>query len=687
MFALSFLFATLLTNAQEVVAALYNEQIGDRFSLTGVACNVAHGSMTFSDDSGCIRISNATNAFAGIDIREGSVVSISGHLGRNRINLGFAKWDQLCVITNATPPPAIPVRASDIVQGRAYGARMTISGRVRECFKDEIDHNCLFFVLISDGECIYVTLPNTSANRMLLATLVDCRVRVTGSCIPFLSEGFRQAMGPFISSSGDRIEILQRPASDPFSAPLLSIAELTTPSRISTAGRRRLFGIVLATWNGKHILLRDTKGRIHNVRLRTPSPPLGKWIETVGLPETDLFRINLTDAIWRFSSGEDLPPQQPKDTVLESILTFRNGQPLINPGYHGKLIRVSGCVMDMPNGESGKGTFSLRCGETTASVNVTANPDVLTSLSVGCSVAVTGICMIETEPWRHYTTIPHATSISLIPRFADDISILAQPPWWTPRRLTLVIITLILLSFGLFLWNRWLNRLICRRSRALVKEHLALAEAELKVGERTRLAVELHDSLSQNLAAVACQVAATKSAVKVNADETMDNLNTAERMLLSCRTELRRCLWDLRNDALDGTNMTDVIRKVLAPVLGNAALQTRFNVPRDLLDDSSLHAVICIIRELTSNAVTHGRATQIGIAGDLDGNNLAFSVRENGKGFDITTCNGPAEGHFGLAGIHERVERLNGTFTLKSHPGKGSYAKITFRLPTNDVED
>lgn len=687
MLVLSCLFAILLTSAQEVVTALYNEQIGDRFSLTGIVCNVADGGMTFSDGSGCIRISNKTNAFDDIDIRDGSVVSVAGYLKRNRLKFGFAKWDQLNVITNTTLPPSIPIKASDLVQGRAYGPRITISGRVRECFKDEIDHNYLFFVLTSDGESIYVALRNTPDNNHLLTTLADCHVRVTGSCTLSLNDGFRQTIGPHIFSSCDRVEVLQRPSPDPFSVPLLSTAELTTPSRISSAGRRRLFGFALATWNDGNILLRDAKGHIHNIHLRTTPPPLGKWVEIVGLPETDLFRINLTDAIWRFSPGDDPAPQQPKDTTPESILTSRSEHLLINPGYHGMLVRLHGHVVDMPSGESNRGTFALRCGETTISVNATANPGILDPLSVGCLVSVTGICMIETEPWRHHTTFPHATGLSLIPRFAEDISILSQPPWWTPRRLTLVIISLILLSAGLFLWNRWLNRLVNRRSRSLVKEQLALAEAELKIGERTRLAIELHDSLSQNLAAVACQVSATKSAVKVNAEETMSNLNTVERMLLSCRSELRRCLWDLRNDALDEQNMTEVIRKVLAPVIGKAALLVRFNVFRSRLDDSTLHTVICIIRELASNAVAHGQATRLTVAGDLDGDNLAFSVRENGSGFDASACDGPAEGHFGLAGIRERVDRLCGTFILKSRPGKGSYTKITFRLPSNDVED
>ena len=52
--------------------------------------------------------------------------------------------------------------------------------------------------------------------------------------------------------------------------------------------------------------------------------------------------------------------------------------------------------------------------------------------------------------------------------------------------------------------------------------------------------MELHDSLSQNLAGVACQIAATKGALPDGAGAAAHKLETAERMLLSCRTELQR---------------------------------------------------------------------------------------------------------------------------------------------------
>jgi signal transduction histidine kinase len=97
--------------------------------------------------------------------------------------------------------------------------------------------------------------------------------------------------------------------------------------------------------------------------------------------------------------------------------------------------------------------------------------------------------------------------------------------------------------------------------------------------------------------------------------------------------------------------------------------------------------MICIIRELTANAIAHGHAGRISVAGVLNGQVLDFSVKENGCGFCSANCPGPAEGHFGLAGVRERIERLGGTFTLESQPGEGSYARVSFRISSNDVED
>ncbi|MBQ0031225.1 MAG: ATP-binding protein [bacterium] len=189
--------------------------------------------------------------------------------------------------------------------------------------------------------------------------------------------------------------------------------------------------------------------------------------------------------------------------------------------------------------------------------------------------------------------------------------------------------------------------------------------------------MELHDSLSQNLAGVDFQITATKSAIRHDPETALTHLETAERMLLSSRTELKRCLWDLRGNTLEEKDMNAAISRTVQPVLGGAKLVVRFNVPRAHLSDTTAHSILCIIRELASNAVRHGRATCVRIAGECSEGRITFSVRDDGCGFDTEHHPGLEEGHFGLEGIRDRVARLNGTFTIESSSETGTRARIS----------
>ena len=149
-------------------------------------------------------------------------------------------------------------------------------------------------------------------------------------------------------------------------------------------------------------------------------------------------------------------------------------------------------------------------------------------------------------------------------------------------------------------------------------------------------------------------------------------LSLAVKTLDSCRDETRNCIWDLRNQALDEPVMDRVLVRTLAPHAGDAKLTVRFAVPRNRLTDNTAHAIICIIRELVINAVRHGKAKNIQVAGCIDGDRLLFSVKDDGCGFDPTTRLGSDEGHFGLQGVQERIESIGGKVTIVSAPGRGT---------------
>ena len=206
----------------------------------------------------------------------------------------------------------------------------------------------------------------------------------------------------------------------------------------------------------------------------------------------------------------------------------------------------------------------------------------------------------------------------------------------------------------------------------------------MRTHERTRLAVELHDALSQNLTGVTFQLDASKKARMTSPALSEKLLDTAMQTLASCRTELGRCLWDLRSEALDEPDFTEAIKKVIQPLTRHVFVQMRFNIPREKVGDATAHAVLRIIRELVANAVKHGNASKIRIAGDISTGTLKFAVTDNGQGFEVISSPGPAEGHFGIEGIRERIRTFNGKFNIRSRPGYGTRIIIEIPAPAQE---
>ena len=269
-------------------------------------------------------------------------------------------------------------------------------------------------------------------------------------------------------------------------------------------------------------------------------------------------------------------------------------------------------------------------------------------------------------------------------RSSDDLTVVRAAPWWTPLRLSIAIVVLLLALVGITLWSLLLRRLAERRGRELAAETIARTESELKVFERTRLAVELHDSIAQNLTGAALEIRTAKRGPKKLESDTEQHLDIALKTIDSSRTALRNCIWDLRNRALEEDDLEAAIRLTLAPHTGGTDVAIRFPVDRAMISDTTAHAFLSIIRELTLNAIRHGGATAIKIAGAVENGRLLFSVRDNGCGFDPERCPGMEQGHFGLQGVRERAKEFKGQVRIDSRPGTGAKVTITIPLPRPD---
>ena len=92
-----------------------------------------------------------------------------------------------------------------------------------------------------------------------------------------------------------------------------------------------------------------------------------------------------------------------------------------------------------------------------------------------------------------------------------------------------------------------------------------------------------------------------------------------------------------------------------------------------------------IAQEAVTNAIRHGHATRIDITVSYDANQVALSIADNGRGFDVPAqINGDQHReHFGLITMRERVERVGGGLRIESAPGAGTTVHAEARL-TNE---
>lgn len=612
----------------------------------------------------------------------GETINVCGFASISRDNEPYLSVSDFKVLKKGTHPKPFPVKLSETNARRHHLQTITTQGTVIDAFPDEIDRRFHILLLKDKNVVVPVSLQNDIFGEC--GNLIDASIEVTGIYRSSVG-GARKFSWPNITpQKRDDIKVTTAPPKDVFSAPPIEKRLYLTSEEISRMSKRSVSGEVLATWSRDRAMVQTFDGRIVNLKLAhaLTLPACGKYILAVGQPETDFFHINLSAARWKEIPEPAGGVRDVKNEGLETVFWSKNGCISINGESYGKLISAEGIVRTLPSPDDSNVRFVLESSNLSMSVDATSNPAAVDRLQIGSKIRVTGRCILLTDAEANSYRSAKISGIALVIRTPGDIAILSRPSWWTLKRLTAVISLLVAVLIGIYVWNRILQNLVNRRGRELYREQVAHAIAEFKTDERTRLAVELHDSLSQTLAGVACHIAVGTEKLNESPSAAKPYLATARKMLNSCRTELRQCLFDLRSDTLEESDFSTAIRKTLNQLDADAEISIRFNIPRQLLKDTTAHAILSIIRELTSNAIRHGNAGAVKIAGCIENGTLLFSVKDNGCGFDPSECNGPAQGHFGLEGIRNRLEKLGGTLVIDSAPGAGTKISASIPVPS-----
>lgn len=675
MFGLPVILATItsLSGLRSAVEEPYSKD--KPFEAEGhviyASTNVVRMCSYWLDDGRCKVCVACTN---GQIVTEGSVVVVRGHVGRERNGWTRAYANEIRTIGSKPIPAPVEIFSDALSDPSFYGSRVCLTARVIDLVEDEIDPRYGNLILRDPHGMFSINL----SRRDWAADIVGAKVRVVGIAVH--TGGKRKFFTPSISvSHRDNLTILEPPPKDPFDVPTVDDLGFTSAKTLTEMGCRKAEGFVLAVWGRTHILLRTDAGHVVRADLSRASserPAFGTRLVAAGFPTTDLFNVNLSRAIVHPLSGPAAPAVAPRRVEAAELLAGEYGVRQLQPQFHGQLVRLRGKLTDAPAVHGDTASFELHAGLYKIDVNAESCPDAVRHLQPGCVLDVTGTCVLNTLNWQAGSVSPRIDGMTIVLRDANDLAIVAHPPWWTVGKLAVVIATMMAIIVFIFAWNRLLQRLIRRRGKELARMELAKAVADLRINERTRLAVDIHDSLSQTLAGVSFQIDAAAQTVGADDMAARGFLTVAKRTLASCREELRRCLWDLRNNAIGEPDLATAIRHVLEPQAGSVAIDVDVDIARTALTDSTAHDLLCIVRELTVNAIRHGHATHIRITGEKRGARIRLSVADNGTGFDPAHHPGAAEGHFGLQGIRERLNRLGGKLTLRTSPGKGCSASF-----------
>jgi ligand-binding sensor domain-containing protein/signal transduction histidine kinase len=249
-----------------------------------------------------------------------------------------------------------------------------------------------------------------------------------------------------------------------------------------------------------------------------------------------------------------------------------------------------------------------------------------------------------------------------------------EPLFWQTAWFRTACVALILIS----VWSVHRYRLYHLTQRF----NLRLEE---RVGERTRIARELHDTLLQSFQGLLLRFQAATNLLPARPEEAKRSFDSAIDQAASAITESRDAVQGLRSSAVVSNDLASAIS-----TLGEELARGETNPNGAKLEvevegtPQRLHPILRdetyrIAGEAMRNAFKHAQAERIEVEIRYDERQLRVRVRDDGKGMGAKDLNEERPGHYGLRGMHERAHLLGGKLVVWSELDSGT--EIELRIP------
>lgn len=215
------------------------------------------------------------------------------------------------------------------------------------------------------------------------------------------------------------------------------------------------------------------------------------------------------------------------------------------------------------------------------------------------------------------------------------------------------------------------------------KQEFGLKIIEAQEEERRRLSREMHDGPAQMLANIMLRSEIVDRAYKKgdigNAVEEMRNVRL---MIRDSLHEVRRIIYDLRPMALDDLGLIPTIKKYISTLSDqHQNIQFSCNASSKRLDSQYEVALFRLIQESIQNAIKHAEAQKITVFLEITSDEATVLITDNGRGFNQKE---KKDTSFGIIGMQERVDYLDGELRIESELDKGT--KIMIKIPIKQKE-
>ena len=202
--------------------------------------------------------------------------------------------------------------------------------------------------------------------------------------------------------------------------------------------------------------------------------------------------------------------------------------------------------------------------------------------------------------------------------------------------------------------------------------------------ERSRIARELHDSVTQTLFTASVLAEATPRIWIRDPGIARQNMEKLSVLIRGALAEMRSLLLELRPGASTDQSLGQLLNTLAEATRArsNMAVSLSIEGDRELPADVTM-TLYRIAQEALNNVIKHAEATRVDITLLNEPDRVALHIRDDGRGFDPQVI--PA-GHMGISIMAERAQKIGADLQIQSQPGRGAEVSATWPAPDRKDE-